>query len=162
MIDIVERQAQGPAAWLIEHNDYRLGHRWWRGSLEPDWGVECWTMNANEAIRFSRKRDAEQAIIAFKITGFAKATEHVWIDAASVPPRDVMRPRDSDNSSLRQYVQDCRIKACSAWSDVMTKGEIDESKCQLAKALEERLRAGIDELADLSSRDIADAAREKK
>ncbi len=54
--------------------------------------------------------------------------------------------------SLRQYAQDLRIKACGAWSGVVKPpyAGLDEAQCQVARALEERLKAAIDELADLS------------
>lgn len=57
--------------WLIEDRDAPRG-RWWRGS--------GYSYEANEAIRFSRKDDAEKVILTtlahepFKLI----ATDHIW------------------------------------------------------------------------------------
>lgn len=61
-------------------------------------------------------------------------------------PRDVLL-----GQSLRQRAHELRREACAAWSEVviLPYAGLDEAKCQLAAALEERLRNVIDELADL-------------
>lgn len=76
-------------------------------------------------------------------------------------PREVLLGK-----TLRQRAHELRIEACGAWSDVVQQPipGLDPAKCDYAKAIEERLRAIIDELADLSSPvetspDSRDAAR---
>lgn len=63
-------------------------------------------------------------------------------------PREVLLGK-----TLRQRAHQLRIEACSAWSDVGDKpfSGLDVAKCDYARAIEERLRSVIDELADLSS-----------
>jgi len=63
-------------------------------------------------------------------------------------PREVLLGK-----TLRQRAHQLRIEACSAWSDVVRQPipGLDEAKCDYARALDERLRAIIDELADLTS-----------
>lgn len=63
-------------------------------------------------------------------------------------PREVLLGK-----TLRQRAHQLRIEACSAWSNVVQHPipGLDEAKCDYARAIEERLRAVIDELADLSS-----------
>lgn len=62
-------------------------------------------------------------------------------------PRDVLLGR-----SLRQRAHELRLEACGAWSDVVLPphGGLDQAKCEYAAAVENRLRAIIDELADLT------------
>jgi len=63
-------------------------------------------------------------------------------------PRDVLLGK-----TLRQRAHELRIEACGAWSDVvqLPLSGPDAAKCDYAKSVEDRLRAVIDELADLSS-----------
>lgn len=63
--------------WLIEQV---IGGRavWWRARAECG---RLWTVDANEAVRFSRKLDAERVIMA-RVDPFmsgAFATDHMWI-----------------------------------------------------------------------------------
>lgn len=73
-------------AWLIE----RSGEYWaagpfssWQESqaLDPDLWRKSWTKDANAALRFARKQDAEM-VIRYEGWQHAVATEHMWIDAA--------------------------------------------------------------------------------
>lgn len=69
-------------------------------------------------------------------------------ERAADVPREVLLGK-----TLRQRAHQLRIEACSAWSDVAEKPitGLDAAKSDYARAIEERLRAIIDELADLSS-----------
>ena len=60
-------------------------------------------------------------------------------------PREVLLDR-----SLRQYAHDLVRDTCTAWSDVVKPPHagIDQAKCEYASALEARLKAVINELAD--------------
>lgn len=66
-------------AWLIEE-DSEAGPngRWWRGGNK--WNADNFSADANEAIRFARKEDAEKVIRttladeAYRLV----ATEHGW------------------------------------------------------------------------------------
>lgn len=53
--------------------------------------------------------------------------------------------------SLRQRAHELRREACAAWSAVIGTGDIDQVKCDYAAAIEARLKAIIDELADLTA-----------
>lgn len=55
--------------WLIEVSSAMPTPIWWMGYR--------WTRNANEAVRFARKQDAQQVIDAFQMTG-AVPLEHSW------------------------------------------------------------------------------------
>ena len=54
--------------WLIE-NDWNERPEWWRPLK--------WTTDANEAVRFARKEDAER-VIREMLFANAHATEHIW------------------------------------------------------------------------------------
>ncbi len=62
--------------WLIER---QLGGRaiWWRAT--PTCG-RTWTTDANEAVRFARKEDAQKVMFTWSDPFFrgAIATEHMW------------------------------------------------------------------------------------
>lgn len=64
-----ERVEEG---WLIEMIGSNL---WWTGT--------CWTANADEAVRFCRKRDAEQAAKAWGLKN-AWTSDHMWIPKRGV------------------------------------------------------------------------------
>ncbi len=64
---------------------------------------------------------------------------------------DADQPREKLlGQSLRERAHQLRRQACSAWSDVVIPpyAGLDQAKCELAAALEDRLRNVIDELAD--------------
>lgn len=53
------------------------------------------------------------------------------------------------DKTLRQRAHELRQQACSAWSDVIDPPRnMNVAKCELAAALEQRLAAIINELAD--------------
>jgi hypothetical protein len=68
-------------AWLIERNGrwYAAGpasrYEWQQALVTPD----LWTADANKAIRFARKEDAE-TMIRFEGLQNTVATEHIWTD----------------------------------------------------------------------------------
>lgn len=69
-------------AWLIELADHTSAHRWWCGQspYSDDSGVTSWTVDANKAIRFSRKQDAELVMTAFGLFHPNHiVTEHSWV-----------------------------------------------------------------------------------
>jgi hypothetical protein len=88
-----------------------------------------------------------------------KAYSKIWYAMlAAAPPAPQQEPVADQprevllGKSLRQHAHAVRIETCAAWSDVAVKPiELDEAKCQYARAQEERLRSAIDELADLSA-----------
>ena len=65
-------------AWLIT-NTIAGRDVWWRAHNECG---RTWTTDANDAVRFARKEDAERVIGALRgVDGFmpdATATEHMW------------------------------------------------------------------------------------
>lgn len=80
-----------PAGWLIER-----GGQWYAAAPHTDWTIkqaiadlhqENWTWDADAALRFARKEDAE-TLIRFVGWQHATATEHAWIAAAPPPPSD--------------------------------------------------------------------------
>lgn len=87
--------AQGEAvAWLVEWKAHGHGPQWWGFNHTPGKNA-TWCSDANNAIRFARKEDAERMrlhIIAVAgLTGMhsyersVSVTEHMWIDTASAP-----------------------------------------------------------------------------
>lgn len=79
--------------WLIEHYDYNThGHRWLRiwvnGSINGINKAELtWTTDAQEALRFSRKQDAEMfALMHREWCVLATLTEHADIVPDGVNP----------------------------------------------------------------------------
>lgn len=70
-------------AWLLEYGVGEGGHpQWWNG-------IGC-TFDANGAVRFSRKEDAELARRGIEGGYRWTATEHVWMD--SPPYRQARLP----------------------------------------------------------------------
>jgi hypothetical protein len=83
-------------AWMVERDG-----KWW-GPICSEWawrdavaGCEppLWTDNANAAVRFARKEDADAFIRWRSLGNTTKATEHVWLGATSPsvasPPPDI-------------------------------------------------------------------------
>lgn len=65
--------------WLIEQKFNGRGV-WWRGILDSG---RDWTTDANEAVRFARKIDAERVLRSGVMGVFwkgAAATDHLWDD----------------------------------------------------------------------------------
>ena len=82
--EVVER------AWLVEWSGYGYGPQWWGFNFEPK-RCASWCEDANNAIRFSRKADAERIrlhILALEGTNSEdrkrsiSVTEHEWHCAA--------------------------------------------------------------------------------
>ena len=82
-------------AWLVEWQAHGYGPKWWGFNYEP--GIHAdWCSDANNAVRFSRKEDAERMrlhIIAAKgLKGqhdyerSISATEHAWPTHATPQP----------------------------------------------------------------------------
>lgn len=72
-------------AWLIERPQAitKNGPLWWTGT--PAAGN--WTLDANDAVRFTRRQDAERvihAVASLAVSG-AIATEHVWLAPLRAP-----------------------------------------------------------------------------
>lgn len=62
------------AGWLVEWPQSKNNHaRWWH----PEHG---WCIDANDAIRFMRKEDAEAYIKSMRFGDGRVATEHVWFN----------------------------------------------------------------------------------
>jgi len=62
------------SSWLVEWPiSDNLPARWWH----PGGG---WMIDANKAIRFARKVDAEDFIANTRLVGGIVATEHVWLN----------------------------------------------------------------------------------
>ena len=77
--------------WLIERYSSRsqsLKAQWLKAELFG-WDEEkaAWTTDASEALRLSRKVDAEALIAELGWTE-ARATEHQWIDARPLPTEE--------------------------------------------------------------------------
>lgn len=91
----VQPSAQGEAvAWLVEWKAHGHGPQWWGFNHTPGKNA-TWCSDANNAIRFARKEDAERmrlhVIAVAGLTGMheyersVSVTEHMWIDTASAP-----------------------------------------------------------------------------
>jgi hypothetical protein len=63
--------------WLIEVFDYRERPLWWTASC---WSGNEFSYDANEAVRFCRREDAERVIAGkgWKPEKY-RATEHRWL-----------------------------------------------------------------------------------
>jgi hypothetical protein len=71
-------------AWLIEMPLISLGGPtcWWTGKHDTGFLTDPWTQDTLDAVRFSRKVDAEKVIKFTLRSKLAIATEHQWIDPA--------------------------------------------------------------------------------
>lgn len=67
-------------AWLIEMKDTASGIRYL--TLRPE-VPGFWTEDANLAIRFCRKQDAEDYLGFWDDDGVSHAVEHMWCDVPS-------------------------------------------------------------------------------
>jgi hypothetical protein len=61
-------------AWLLESKFKAPQPSWWNGRPEGDGNQ--FTTNANEAVRFSRREDAERVAARMHMV---RATEHKWL-----------------------------------------------------------------------------------
>ena len=85
--------AEPERAWLVEWKAHGFGPQWWGFNYAPGKHAD-WCSDANKAIRFSRKEDAERMrlhiIAVFGFTGrhdyerSISATEHAWPNAGAV------------------------------------------------------------------------------
>jgi hypothetical protein len=80
-------------AWLIERS----------AGFDPMWwdGRGRFVSDANDAVRFARKVDAERVIDYLRFDNTVKATEHGWVEVV----------RDDDAVSVRPLAVDSRIVA---------------------------------------------------
>jgi hypothetical protein len=77
LLALRRRSVVDEGAWLVEL-PYAAGPRWWTGAREWADASDKWTADANCAVRFSRKQDAEA--VAKGLGGKSFASEHMWID----------------------------------------------------------------------------------
>ena len=92
----VAPQTQEPVAWLVEWKSHGHGPQWWGFNYEPRSRAD-WCSEANKAIRFARKEDAERMrlhIIAVAgLTGMhdyersITVTAHMWVDTTPAAPQ---------------------------------------------------------------------------
>lgn len=76
------------SGWLIERQNSSGSPVWFVGGAEI--GTHSWTAESGEAIRFSRRIDAERALALLLIpTHTIYVSEHVWISRAPEPPAAV-------------------------------------------------------------------------
>ena len=66
--------------WVIERGDSEPGApTYWTGFREGAGGVQCWSQNHMDAIRFARKIDAER--VSYRMTQpNNRVCEHKWLD----------------------------------------------------------------------------------
>lgn len=81
--DYIEAVQVEPVVWLIELRSNDTFRGWWRGCARDDYS-SAWTTDANRAIKFATKQDADLARVAFNLTldnaGTKHlSTEHMWI-----------------------------------------------------------------------------------
>ena len=103
---------EAKTAWLIE----RAG-QWYAAAPHSRWGEqqaidantwrENWTSDANKALRFARKRDAE-TLIRYEGWQNAVATEHIWLAREEWP--DLRDPRNI-RAALRQAQDNVALSA---------------------------------------------------
>ena len=76
------RAPQPETAWLIEES--ASGPVWWTGKRP---GTEDqWSRDSLEAVRFSRRGDADRARLTLPDGHLAKVTEHMWLAATKEEP----------------------------------------------------------------------------
>jgi hypothetical protein len=74
--------------WLIERTDLPNAH-WLALDVLSDAPEIRWLDDANRAMRFYRKRDAEIFCLLHPQRGFLPViTEHVWVDGSAAPTGD--------------------------------------------------------------------------
>ena len=106
--------AEPETAWLIERNG-----QWYAAAPHSRWTTqqaidastwrENWTSDANKALRFARKCDAE-TLIRYESLQNAVATEHVWLEREEWP--DLRDPRNI-RRALRQAQDNLERAAAS-------------------------------------------------
>ena len=63
------------SGWLIENSQYGEGPHWWTGHMFDD---DDWTKDSLQAVRFSRKEDAQKIIDYIGWNYGITATAHQW------------------------------------------------------------------------------------
>lgn len=119
-------------AWLIEHNGGGMAI-WWTGN-----GVSPFSPDANKAVRFCRKGDAEKVAALIVPNSTLKATEHAWyVEAAG--PEPIAEPFTCPNckqpvSKVTQHWQDDslteRLPAYSCRKPAATVGGVTVSMAE--------------------------------
>lgn len=77
-------------AWLIESR-FTPGPSWWSGK-----GPAPWTRNANEAVRFVRRQDAEAAMDSLPDKHMIFVSEHMWIGEARAALAETAQPEGGE------------------------------------------------------------------
>lgn len=86
------------SAWLIERNLPRP--IWWSG-----FGRDAWTFNADAAVRFQRRVDAERIVEGFRLDAFV--SEHLWTEGRSASAIEHLQsapPEDEQTDQARSGV----------------------------------------------------------
>lgn len=158
----------GELAWLLEYRgvseEHGLVYRpWWLTIHENG---PAWTPNANDAIRFSRREDAERAglMLAAQCAGPLIATEHSWFkdaDILAARPAAAERPGSSYRSAedmarlphmkaaLDRAAKDWIPDGCTTDADKVT--ALLEAVAILTKAQESPAAAETDGIAMLEA-----------
>ena len=76
---LVESFSGQHAKYLVSFQEAYMGHGF-------SW-LPAWTADHMKALRFSRRRDAEEIVSCLSVTSKAKAVEHGWIGAALSPTK---------------------------------------------------------------------------
>jgi len=114
-----EPSAQGEAvAWLVEWKAHGHEPRWWGFNHTPGKNA-TWCSDANNAIRFARKEDAERMrlhhIAVAGLTGMhsyersVSVTEHMWTDAvskAAAQPSAQGEATQAENAARYLYIRE--------------------------------------------------------
>jgi hypothetical protein len=86
--------------WLIEHTETP---KWWTGWPGSAFDVEFWTSESANAVRFSRREDAE-TMAHYALDGECRITQHMWCDpkiSAEVP----VTPRLGSSTAQRWWAE---------------------------------------------------------
>lgn len=81
-----ENERLQASGWLIESTlSHTGGPRWWQGKQPGT--EEHWTTDASQAVRFSRREDAEACRLTLADAHVSKVSEHVWLATAQPEER---------------------------------------------------------------------------
>lgn len=111
-------------AWLIERDGQWYAaapHSRWttQQAIDANTWRENWTSDANKALRFARKRDAE-TLIRYEGWQNAVATEHIWLAREEWP--DLRDPRNI-RAALRQAQDNVALSASQSTDSADTPHE---------------------------------------
>jgi len=106
--------------WLIERGGewYAAApHSSWteRQAIDPRLWQENWTRDAQKALRFARKRDAE-TLIAYEGWQQATATEHVDVNLQPTP-QAMTRPSGADTDIAKIMIESALSEPMTPWSE---------------------------------------------